>query len=290
MAAPLIAISGWSTPELETVYARAMQLCNATAPGDARFEVERGLYNLHLLRGDLRTADAIADRLLAMAAEEPEPSRRETLMLVGLPCKALPAFYRGEHAPARRYLLDVLALHDATRHAGHAQRYGTDPAVLALTYLAWMDAVEGDRATARTRADRALEQARAERHVFSLCYASCLAASVAQLCGDAEAAARHAAEALRIGNRHNFEYWIAWAQAIEGWAIGLELPADGVRRIDEARDRYLATGSTLVAPYFEALACRTARRGNLPDAGAREARLHELADGDVRFWHAVHGT
>lgn len=287
LTAPLIAISGWSTPELETVYARAMQLC-AAGPADAAFELEFGLYNMHLLRSDLRTADAIADRLLATARNEPEQDGREMMLLVALRCKALPAFYGGDSGSATRYLLELLSLHDPVRHAGHAQRYGTDPVMLALSYLGWMDALQGDAAGARARADAAIERARSERHVFSICYASCFAASTAQLCGDVEGAARHAAEALLLGNRHNFQYWIAWAQAIEGWVAGLQSPKQGIALIDEARARYLATGSTLAAPYFEALACRTAHAAGLPDADAREARLlrDALASG-VRFWERV---
>jgi class 3 adenylate cyclase len=287
LTAPLIAISGWSTPELETVYARAMQLC-AAGPADAAFELEFGLYNMHLLRSDLGTADAIADRLLAAARNEPAQDRREMMLLVALRCKALPAFYGGDHGLATRYLLEMLSLHDPVRHSGHAQRYGTDPVMLALSYLGWMDAVQGDAAGARARADAALERARAERHEFSICYASCFAASTAQLCGDVERAAHHAAEGLLLGNRHNFQYWIAWAQAIEGWVAGLQSPERGVALIDDARDRYLATGSTLAAPYFEALACRTALAAGLPDAEAREARLlrDALASG-VRFWEHV---
>lgn len=288
LTSPLIAMSGWSTPELETVYERAMQLCGAIGSSDAMFEVEFGLYNMHLLRSELRIADAIATRLIDTARSEPAGDRRDTLLLVALRCKALPAFYGGEPGASRAYLLELLALHDPARHAGHAQAYGTDPVMLAQSYLGWMDAVDGDAAGARARADAALEHARAERHVFSICYASCFAASTAQLCGDVERAAHHASEALLLGNRHNFQYWIAWAQAIEGWVAGLQASERGIALIDAARERYLATGSTLVAPYFEALACKTARAARLPEAHARESRLHqEAATSEVRFWRAV---
>jgi hypothetical protein len=203
-------------------------------------------------------------------------------------CKALPAFYGGDAAAATRSLHEVLALHDPLRHAGHVQRYGTDPVVLSQSYLAWIHAADGDMSGARACADAAVERARSERHVFSICYALCFAASAAQLCGDEEAARRHAGEALQLGNRHNFQYWIAWAQAIEGWLVGLRAPELGVSLIGNARDRYLATGSTLVAPYFEALACRIARAAGLPEAGEREARLHAQARASgVRFWEAV---
>ena len=70
---------------------------------------------------------------------------------------------------------------------------------------------------------------------------------------------RLADEAFREGNRHNFQYWLAWAKAIQGWVKGLETPREGIAIIEQARTSYLATGSSLVTPYFEALACDIAR-------------------------------
>ena len=288
LTAPLIAISGWSTPELETVYDRAMLLCSAIGSNDATFEVEFGLYNMHLLRSDLRTADAIADRLLRTARNEPAGARRDTLLLVALRSKALPGFYGGNYESASRYLREVLSLHDRVRDAGHAQRYGTDPVMLATSYLAWMNAAQGDAEAARAHTEAALEQARSERHMFSICYALCFAASAAQLCGDVERAAHYSAQALLMGNQHNFQYWISWAEAIEGWLVGLTSPRKGISLIDGACTRYLSTGSTLVVPYFEALACSTAVAAGTPDADARQARLegHAQASG-IQFWRAV---
>jgi predicted ATPase len=56
LATPLIAVTSWSSPELADIYARAMKLCQAISSEDAEFELQRGLYNLHLLRGELGTA------------------------------------------------------------------------------------------------------------------------------------------------------------------------------------------------------------------------------------------
>ena len=288
LTAPLIAISGWSTSELEDVYGRAMQLCGPADAEDAAFELERGLYNLHLLRSQLRTADAYADRLMATASACRDPDRQSSLMLVALRSKALPAFYGGDEPAARGHLERVLALHDPARHAGHAFRFGTEPAMLAHSYLAWMDAARGDADRSARRVEQALARARAEDHAFSLCYALCFAASCAQLTGRAEVAGRHAAEACSLGQRHNFAYWIAWAKAVQGWVRGLHLPCDGIAEIDDARRDYEALGSSLITPYFDALACDLARQAGLPDHGEREARLHACARSTgLRFWEAV---
>jgi hypothetical protein len=288
LTAPLIAVSGWSTPELEGVYAHAIELCRTVGSEDVGFELERGLYNLHLLRSELRTADAIAERLLARARGVDDRDRRETLLLVALRSKALPAFYAASYQEARSLLVEMLSVYDATKHAGHAFRYGTEPAMLALSYLAWMDAIDGQAALARERVAEAVKRARAEGHAFSICYGLCFAASCAQLSGDAERAAAHAEEAFRLGNQHNFQYWLAWATAIQGWVKGLDSPREGIALIEQASASYLATGSSLVAPYFEALACDIARSGYLGDFAQREAGLQARAEETgVWFWQGA---
>jgi hypothetical protein len=287
LATPLVAISGWSTPELETVYVRAMQLCAAAESTEIRFELERGLYNMHLLRGDLHRASDLAGRLLASARAAP-PGECEARLLVALRCEALPHFYRGAFPSARECLAAMLSLYDPATHDGRAAIDGIDPLMLANAYLGWMDAAQGDADEARACSDRAIAHARGEQHVFSLCYALCFAASTAQLCGDARRAEACAAEALALGNRHNFQYWIAWAQAVQGWIVGRHAPAEGIGLIDDAVGRYLATGSTLVRPYFEALAYQTARTSGGADVDMREARLRDLMQAsDVQFWRTV---
>jgi hypothetical protein len=134
----------------------------------------------------------------------------------------------------------------------------------------------------------ALQRARTEGHVFSICYGLCFAASCAQLSGDVDRAAAHAEEAFRLGNQHNFQYWLAWAKAIQGWVRGFDAPREGIALIEQARTLYLATGSSLVVPYIEALACNVARRARFDTAAAREVDLRTRAEKTgVWFWEAA---
>ena len=235
LSVALIAVTGWSTPELSDIYARTTKLCQAISSVDAEFELRRGLYNLHLLRGELRTADNIADQLLVAARGIVDHDRRDGLLLVALRSKALPAFYGASYREARSLLNEMLSLHDPQKHMDHAFLYGTDPVVLALSYLAWMDVIDGQTSLARQRVSDALMRAQAEGHVFSICYALCFAASCAQLSGDVDNAAAYAEEAFRLANEFNFQYWLAWAQAIQGWVKGLREPPDGIALIQRAR-------------------------------------------------------
>jgi hypothetical protein len=288
LSTPLIALAGWSSPELEGIYARALKLCATTSSEDVEFELQRGLYNLHLLRGELRIADDIADRLLAAAQEISDTDRRETLLLFALRSKALPAFYSASYCEARSLLEQMLSFYDPKKHAGHAHRYGTEPAVVAQSYLAWMDVIDGQTVVAKQRLSCALMRARAEGHIFSICYALCFAASCAQLSGDPADAELFAEEASSLGNQYNFQYWLTWAKAIQGWVTGLDRPQQGIALINEARAGYLATGSSLVTPYFDALACIIGRSIGLDGSSSQEAALTARArQTGIWFWRAA---
>jgi class 3 adenylate cyclase/tetratricopeptide (TPR) repeat protein len=288
LSAPLVAVSGWSSPDLEKIYARAAVLCKLTKSPDAEFEFARGSYNLHLLRSEVRTADAFADRMLGMAQHTRDPDKHRAYLLEASRSKSLAAFYAGRYGEARSLLDQMLSLYDATKHASHAFYYGTEPAVMAQSYLAWMDAIEGQAESSRRRIEDALARARNVGHAFSLCYGLCFAASCAQLSNRAEEAATQADEAIRLANHHNFQYWLAWGHALLGWVKGLGTPREGIDLIDAACDSYRATGSSLVIPYFQALACQVARSAGLEEFAAREAELrHRATETGVRFWEVV---
>ena len=288
LPAPLIAVSGWSSSELERVYTRAKELCAEVGSEETEFQLDRGRYNLHLLKSEIRTADGIADRLLAMARETTGPEAQRARLLEGLRTKALSEFYQAHNAEARTLLDQMMELYDPSCHAGHTFLYGAEPAAVALSYLAWLDSLAGQQELARTRLERALEQANATAHAFSICYVHCFASSCAQLWGKPQLAAASADDAIRLSNRHNFQYWSAWGRALRGWVLGLEAPEQGIQAIDEARAIYLATGSTLIAPYFDALACHIGQLNGIQTTASRlESIRSQTNKTGARFWMAA---
>jgi hypothetical protein len=61
-----------------------------------------------------------------------------------------------------------------------------------------------------------------------------------------------------------------------------------MQAIDEASAAYLATGSTLVAPYFDALACHIGRLKGIESTESRlQAIRRQTAETGVRFWMAA---
>jgi len=286
--APLIAVSGWSSPELERIYARSKELCARVGSQDAEFHLERGRYNFYLLRSELGAAGEISDRLLALADQASGGARRRAYLVEALRTKALTKFYKARYAQARSLLEQMMEIYDPAEHSAHAHQYGAEPAAVALSYCAWIDSIAGQQEAGSARLEQALSYATAASHAFSVCYAHCFAASCAQLWGDAHRAAAYADDAILFANRHSFQYWLAWGRALRGWVTGLQCPEKGIQVITDAREAYLATGCTLIAPYFDALACNIARRGGLPEAAEREQSIRQSTrTTGVRFWEAA---
>jgi hypothetical protein len=259
LPAPLIAVSGWSSPELKQVYDDAAKLSDTIGSEEATFHLERGRFNLHLLRSELGTADVIADKLIRTARRTSDTETQQARLVEALRTKGLVEFYRGSYATAHGLLSEMMAAYDPARHASHAYQHGAEPAAVALSYLGWLDCLDGKHTSGLDKLERALEYANMADHAFSICYAHCFAASCAQLREDPKAAEASAIDAIRLSNQHNFQYWLAWGRAVRGWVQGLTAAEAGLQEINEARTAYLATGSTLIAPYFTALACNVGR-------------------------------
>ena len=106
---PLIATKGYAAPEVERTYSRAWALCDELGRSAELFPVLRGLWNCYLVRGELRRAHDLAERLVALAEEQGEPLRR------ALARRALGTtlFFLGRFADATAALDEGIAIDDA---------------------------------------------------------------------------------------------------------------------------------------------------------------------------------
>jgi class 3 adenylate cyclase len=67
LAVPLVATKGYAAPEVKDVYARARELCLRVGETPRLFPALRGLWNFTWARGDLSSAQELANQLLALA-------------------------------------------------------------------------------------------------------------------------------------------------------------------------------------------------------------------------------
>ena len=246
----LVALSGWSSKELEESYKRAAQLCAELGDEGRYFDILRGLFNVYLLRAEIDRAGETSAQLMELAEER----NNDFLIWEARRVRAGLNFYTGRFDESEEDLLAIMRDYDPAKHRGIAFAYGVEPGVMSLCYLGWIKWFTGEHAEAQAKLNEALELSQAVGHPFSLAYAQCFSASYFQCLGNVAFARSHAESAARLAEEHSFPYWRAWAKIVEGWAIASEDdPDQGIAEIKDGLAAYVETASRLIEGYGLAL-------------------------------------
>ena len=266
----LIALSGWSTPSVENVYRKAFALAESLGVQNRNlFDAYRGLSNVYLLRGDLAEAESATVKLRIIAdGLDDQGLRRSWHRSAGI-CDFLAARF----AAAIDHLDGPQKPYDPREQDRDVAVQGVSPTVIACSFASWAHWFLGNSdASDRTysTAVRAAEQA---DHAFSLGYALCLGASVAQCRGTPEAALDRANAALQLSIEHQFTYWQAWASIVKGWArVALGERDSGLSELQEGLDLYRSINVGQMYGYSLCLLADAHQRANHWEESVDRAR------------------
>ena len=282
---PLMAIKGYAAPEVERTYSRAWALCKQLSRSAELFPVLRGLWNCHLLRGELQQAHELSERLVQLAEEEGTPLHR------ALAQRALGAtlYYLGRFADAAAVLDEGIAIDDAVSalddHRAdlllHTERAGVVCRLLsgrALWFLGFPD-----RALERIEAGLALGQRLA--HASSVAFALGFAALVHNLRREFAAARTRAEAAIAFAGEHRMPQWLAEATMFRGFAlVGLGQQAEGIAQLRTGLAAWNGTGAHLLDTQWLGLIAEAHLRvGQFDHALATLDRAAETAVDDRRM-------
>jgi predicted ATPase len=248
LGVPLIMTQGYASAEVESVYRRAEALCAQMSDTPELFSALWGVSVFHVVRGDLHSARAVAERLLAVATR----SGRDDLRVEAHLAFGAAMFHQGLLAEAREHLARSDELYDPERHADHAFLYGQDPQVAALCFLCrTLLLLGGDDAAAVRCIERALRRADALDHPFSRAFAHLNAAALYELLGDWRTALPYIDQAIALATEHRFLYLLGGGVALRGQVLVSEgRYAEGLALIRQGLDTWRATGATLSLPYY----------------------------------------
>jgi len=131
-AEALLATRGYIANETLEAYNRARELCAELSNPAQVFPVLRGIFNGHIQRGALQTAQRVAGECLelANAQDDPAPLSLAHRMV------AQNAFLLGDLQASRKHSEEALALFDPDAHGASAIAYGIDLKSAALLWLA----------------------------------------------------------------------------------------------------------------------------------------------------------
>jgi len=279
------ALKGYAAPEVEQTYARARQLCAELNTPDHLFPVLRGLQSFYIVRGPLRIAHDMAEQLREMAeaagnaVQRVEAHRRLGWCL----------FCLGKIDAGRGYLQRAMQEYDRTRSAQHIVMYGSDPAVIGLVNLAWLEWFAGRTGTAKRYSNQSVALARELSFPLALSYALGMSAALYQCLRDPETAAKLAEETIELAQNYGFPYWTAWETSIVGWARAtLGDVEDGVKALEGGLAAYRETGAELFCPHMLGLLAEVNVRAHRFDKALAccEEALASSERSDVHFFDA----
>ncbi len=248
----LIAIHGYTAPQVATAFLRARTLCQDMAPSPHLSPILFGLFAFHTTRGESKEPYNLAKQLFDLTQSQDDAA----LVLVGQLAMGIPKFLLGQLTDARQHLEQALALYDAHSHETLTPIYGQDLGVVALSYLAWVLSYLGRPEQALRHSADALALAQEREHPFSQTFALTFAARLHKYFRQADAARKVAKAAIDMTEIHGFPYFWAHAVMVHGWSLAVlddQAQNQSIAQIEEGMIRLRARGAKMVTPQYHCI-------------------------------------
>ena len=126
-------------------------------------------------------------------------------------------------------------------------------------------------------------------HPYSLAFARCFTAFVAQFRRDAPAVYEQAEAAVALATEQSFPLWAAMGTSFHGWALALQgRDEEGMAQVRQGITAWRATGAALHVPYLcTLLADVAAHLGHREEGLQALAEAHTLVEQhEERWWEA----
>ena len=260
----LASLKGNGAQEAVDAFQHCFDLSREVSGPEGDFDALWALHACFLVRGEIGRALQIGERLTASADRDGTEERR----LRAHRMQGLAKLLSGQLGESFAHYRLVLDLYDEARHAVFRFRHASDQGALARAHLAWGEAIAGRLDSSARNADAALALSSRLRHPHTSAHVLCVLAARAQTLGEQQTASALAFAGRTIAERHEFPYWLAWADIILGWSQGAEgadgQDAAGIGQIEKAIRAYRRTGAAQALPYALLLVAEAALASNRP--------------------------
>jgi class 3 adenylate cyclase/tetratricopeptide (TPR) repeat protein len=209
LMAPLIAVKGQTSPELEAAFNRALELCDTIDAPDEMFRAMYAKWLFHSLGGQHATAFNQAEDMLRLA----ERTSDGEALLMGHNLLGRSLFLMGRTLEGLDHLNQMLAMFDRQRHGHLMVAYGQDPAAIVEGYRAMALAVLGQPDAAKAAGERTITNVFELGHVNSIGPTLCMCGIIAAVIRADYADMRQVCEQFQsITSQHDIPIWKAWEQ------------------------------------------------------------------------------
>ena len=210
----LIAARGFGAAETAEAFAKARESAAGGKDAPERLAADYGLWAGNFVRGELPSMRAHSAAFLGDVEARPDsPEAGVAHRAAGITC-----WVAGEYREARDHLERALALFQPGRDDDLAFRFGPDPGVLAMHYLALTLWPMGDIGRAVSLVGRAEARIADLTHVGTLAPGRMHAAMFDLMRGDRARVAANAFELTRLAREFDLNLFRAFSVFLEGWA------------------------------------------------------------------------
>ena len=268
--APLIATTGFTSPEAERSNARAYKLCQQVGETEELFDVLIGVLVPHLSgESALQTCLELAERLLRLAQQ----LDNTTLLQRAHAFMANTLFYTGALSATRIHGEQGLALDDAVID-GFIPHFETHIGTSLLSYAAFTLWLLGYPEQALQHSRDSLTLAQNQARPFNSVLAHTFSAMLHILRRDAPTAQQQAEAAMTIATEQGFPMFVTWDTMHQGWALEEQGHAgEGVKLLGQGLAVFRAAGYMAWAQFYLGMLAELYRQ-----AGQTEAGLSALAE------------
>jgi DNA-binding winged helix-turn-helix (wHTH) protein/predicted ATPase len=275
---------GWAAEDVERFYERARELSEEITDTAGLLEALWGLIGVNYVRAELRKTQSLARDVLAIAEKRRDPIYRILghMELGGL------AFTLGEPASATKHFQKADAIYEPNQSRSHVECFGADLGLFSrswATHFLWQ---KGYPDQARASAEETLNMARKLAHPFTQTITLAYAAMLNQFRRDVEEVGRLVEATIAYSTEHGFSYYLAWAEALQGWAraalgdherglVGISGGIEALQRMAGAR-----------LPYYRALLAEAyGWAGRIDQAlKALDDAFADVGKTEERWWEA----
>jgi len=244
----LINTQGWNSPEVSSVYVRALAIASRLDKPDALLAPLVGRWATFHLGGRYREALEVADEVERLA----RASSHNGAMLQAHHLAFPPLLYLGDVAKCRSHIADMLALYDEPTHREHRFVYMShDPAVCGHAFGAMAAWFAGDIVKAYEAAAGADALARRLGHAPTLAHALYWTANFCVLTRDVDGALAKSNEVFDLTRSVKHAPAEACAQSFKGWALVQRGEIDeGLRLLEAGLAAWRAQQHEILTPHW----------------------------------------
>lgn len=269
----LMAIKGYSAPDVQQAFARARELCQLLGNPPQLFPVLFGLGAFYLFSGERQAALEIGEELLRIAQCQADPE----LLVEAHTGLGSVLFHYGELVAGHAHLEAGLALYDPQQHRSHRYVYGQDPGAVCLSSSALTLSLLGYADQARARLNAALHLGQELSHPFSLAFALYGAVLLYHHRQEAHAVQEWAEATIAMATKHEFPQWLAPALIFRGWAMAKQGQVhNGIAQMQQGLSTYRAMQAGLGLIQGFGLMAETSFLQALNLARRQHMKLREL--------------